>query len=418
MQLGQIKLAGGESIRAARRKVHGIALALGFAPVAATRIQVAASEICRRFALAGRDPTLDISLMGHGIRPGITLSFESGTEPGGYLGAGQAFDEFQTIEADDRFRLRAFALLPDAAFEVDERVAARLTGIMSERSREELMSEVQATNENLRKHQEELETTVEHRTAELRDAQKAADEANKAKSAFLANMSHELRTPLNAILGYSEMLEEEWDDLGHDEFVDDINKIHQAGEHLLALINDVLDLSKIEAGRMTIFREDVDVDELIGSVVSTIRPLVDKNGNTLKVECSSDVGVIYTDMTKVRQTLFNLLSNASKFTDAGEITLRADRETKEGAAMLQISVSDTGIGMSEEQTRKLFQAFSQADDSTSRKYGGTGLGLAISRRFCRMLGGDLTVTSVDGEGSTFTCTLPYDPDSSKAEGGE
>ena len=418
MELGQINLAGGESIRAARRKVHAIAMTLGFAPVAATRMQVAVSEICRRVALAGRDAMLDVSVMSNGIRPGIMLSFASSAEPGGVLGAGDTFDEFQTIRAEDGFRLRAFALLPDAAFEIDERISARLAGIMSERSREELMSEVQATNAALRKHKEELETTVEHRTAELRDAQKAADEANKAKSAFLANMSHELRTPLNAILGYSEMLEEEWDDLGHDEFVDDINKIHQAGEHLLALINDVLDLSKIEAGRMTIFREDVDVDELIGSVVNTIRPLVDKNGNTLNVECSSEVGVIYTDMTKVRQTLFNLLSNASKFTDKGEITLRADRVSTDGAQMLRIAVSDTGIGMTEEQTRKLFQAFSQADDSTSRKYGGTGLGLAISRRFCRMLGGDLTVTSEAGAGSTFTCTLPYDPDSVKEAEGE
>jgi signal transduction histidine kinase len=278
------------------------------------------------------------------------------------------------------------------------------------------MSEVQASNAALRKHREELEVTVEHRTAELRDAQKAADDANKAKSAFLANMSHELRTPLNAILGYSEMLWEEWEDLGHDEFVADIKKIHQAGEHLLALINDVLDLSKIEAGRMTIFREDVDVGELIQGVVSTIQPLVDKNANRLVVESDDSVGVIYTDQTKVRQTLFNLLSNASKFTEQGTITLRARRDVASDGEWLEMAVTDTGIGMTPAQVKKLFQAFSQADNSTSRKYGGTGLGLAISRRFCRMLGGDLTVVSSPGEGSTFTCRLPYRAETAETTG--
>jgi signal transduction histidine kinase len=406
-------LGGGESIRAARRKIRDVALTLGFAPVTATRIQVAVSEISRRAAMNGREPMLSVRLVPSARRPGVAFCFETDGWSDGLPAAGAVFDEFRGADSEDGFELRGFLATPDADFEFDARVIERLKRIMAQRTREELMSEVQASNAALRQHQEELETTVEHRTAELRDAQKAADEANKAKSAFLANMSHELRTPLNAILGYSEMLWEEWEDLGHDEFVTDIKKIHQAGEHLLALINDVLDLSKIEAGRMTIFREDVDVRELIEGVVSTIQPLVDKNENRLVVECGEDVGAIYTDMTKVRQTLFNLLSNASKFTEKGQVTLRAERERVDESDWLHVAVSDTGIGMTPAQVKRLFQAFSQADNSTSRKYGGTGLGLAISRRFCRMLGGDLTVTSEEGQGSTFTCRLPYDADSGR-----
>ena len=410
IELGRMLLAGGESIRAARRKVRDIALTVGFAPVTATRLQVAVSEIGRLSAAHGREPSLGLSLAANGHTPGLKLEFDLDHWDGGVPAAGGVFDEFAGFDTDDGFRFRCFLRLKRAGFELDQRMAARLRSIMAQQSREELMSEVQASNAALRKHREELEVTVQHRTAELRDAQKAADDANKAKSAFLANMSHELRTPLNAILGYSEMLWEEWEDLGQDEFVDDIKKIHQAGEHLLALINDVLDLSKIEAGRMTIFREDVDVGELIQSVVSTIKPLVDKNANRLVLECDDDVGVIYTDQTKVRQTLFNLLSNASKFTEQGTINLRARRDVASDGEWLDVSVTDTGIGMTPAQVKRLFQAFSQADNSTSRKYGGTGLGLAISRRFCRMLGGDLTVVSQPGEGSTFTCRLPYRTD--------
>ena len=413
-ELGRTLLAGAESVQAARRKVREVALALGFPAVTATRIEIAVSELGREAARSGREPALLVSLA-EGSHPGLALVFEAVEAGVVRPRAADLFDEVRSIEAAGGRRLRAFVALPGGVLAPDAAAVQRLRAIMARRSREELMNEVQATNAALRKHQEELETTVEHRTAALREAQKAADEANKAKSAFLANMSHELRTPLNAILGYSEMLQEELEDLGHDEFVDDLKKIHQAGEHLLALINDVLDLSKIEAGRMTVFREDVDVRELIDGVVNTIRPLVDKNGNSLLIDCGDDVGVIHTDMTKIRQTLFNLLSNASKFTERGEIRLAARRRNGAAGDALEIAVSDTGIGMSREQVKKLFQAFTQADSSTSRKYGGTGLGLAISRRFCRMLGGDLTVVSEADRGSTFTCSLPYDPPAAAAD---
>jgi len=240
----------------------------------------------------------------------------------------------------------------------------------------------------------------------LAGAKEAADAANRAKSAFLANMSHELRTPMNAILGYSEMLMEEAEDLEQEEFIPDLKKINQAGTHLLALINDVLDLSKIESGKMEAFAEDIDVDILLDEVVATARPLVDKNGNRLEIERGKQLGTAHQDLTKIRQSLFNLLSNAAKFTHEGQITLRVQRTQEGGADWLTFAVSDTGIGIPEDKIDHVFEEFSQADESTTRDYGGTGLGLAISRRFCRLLGGNLTVKSQPGEGSTFTILLP------------
>jgi signal transduction histidine kinase/CheY-like chemotaxis protein/ligand-binding sensor domain-containing protein len=298
---------------------------------------------------------------------------------------------------------------------------------------------------------------LEAKNTELAEAKLVADQANHAKSQFLANMSHELRTPMNAIIGYSEMLQEEAEDLGQKGFIPDLQKIHGAGKHLLGLINDILDLSRIEAGKMTLFLEEFDVAKLVNEVAATVQPLVAKNGNKLEVSCPNDIGLMKADLTKVRQVLFNLLSNASKFTEKGAIRLEVraglgstghwpvpsgDPPDGTGVTLpgrlassaestrshvpvgelwtgtggspvlpaarprVRFTVTDTGIGMTPEQMSKLFEAFTQADASTTRKFGGTGLGLAISRKFCRLMGGDILVTSEAGKGSTFTVTLP------------
>ncbi|MCH7841775.1 MAG: GAF domain-containing protein [Chloroflexi bacterium] len=241
---------------------------------------------------------------------------------------------------------------------------------------------------------------------ETEQAREAAEEANRTKSQFLANMSHELRTPLNAIIGYSEMLQEEAEELGNEEFEEDLGRINGAGKHLLGLINDVLDISKIEAGAMDIYLETFPVEPMVQDVATTMKTLVEKNSNTLEIDCPDSVGSIHADTTKIRQCLFNLLSNASKFTDQGTISLTVSRHTEDGQEWINFAVGDTGIGMTEEQMGRLFEAFAQAEASTRRNYGGTGLGLAITRHFCEMMGGTVLVESETGKGSTFTMKLP------------
>jgi signal transduction histidine kinase len=247
---------------------------------------------------------------------------------------------------------------------------------------------------------------------EIRDKSQQLAEASQHKSQFLANMSHELRTPLNAIIGVSEMLREDAEALKQD--TEPLDRVLGAARHLLALINDILDLSKIEAGRMELQLEDFALAPLIEGVVKTVEPLAAKNSNQLVVRCDTAVGSLHADQMRLRQALLNLMSNANKFTERGTISVDAQHGQDNGRDWVTIAVADTGIGMRPEQMEKLFQEFSQADASTTRKYGGTGLGLAISKRFCQMMGGDITVESEVGHGSTFTIRLPRIVEAAKA----
>jgi len=253
---------------------------------------------------------------------------------------------------------------------------------------------------------EHLEERVFERTQDLMGARDAALEANKAKSRFLANMSHELRTPLNAIIGYSDMLIEDAEDLGYKEQLEDLSKIQSAGKHLLSLISDILDISKIEAGKMQVLPEKFVLHDLLQEIINTMKLLMEKRKNAFEFYYDEAVKYMYTDPIRVRQIIFNLLSNATKFTEQGTITLRIEQKLQGEKSWVVFIVKDTGIGISQAQQDKLFQAFVQVDNSATRKYDGTGLGLAISRRFCKLMDGDIVVESKLGNGSQFTVTLP------------
>ena len=249
-------------------------------------------------------------------------------------------------------------------------------------------------------------TALEAAKEEADAARDAAEVANRAKSAFLANMSHELRTPLSAVIGYSEMLEEEAEDAGEKTMLIDLGKIKSNAKHLLSLINDVLDLSKVEANKMDLYVETIDVEDFVRDVAGTVDALVAKKSNVLILDVGDVTGTLSTDATRLRQCLFNLVGNAAKFTEGGRITLRVRKELVTGVEWLSFAVLDTGIGMTPEQLSRLFQRFVQADETTTRKYGGTGLGLALSRAFARLLGGDISVESTEGEGTCFTVRIP------------
>lgn len=267
----------------------------------------------------------------------------------------------------------------------------------------------------------EIGQSMGQNLARQRDAQEqlardkaSAETASRLKGRFLANMSHELRTPLNIIIGYSELLSDSASASGQQKLVDDLGKIRSAGQHLLAMIGDILDLSKIEAGRVQLNIDSFDVSDLLADICGAVRPLIQRNGNRLEASSTASPGSMNSDQTKIRQCLLNLLSNAAKFTRDGVIGLSITRERVADVAMICFTVADTGIGMSAEQAARLFEPFAQADAMTSAKYGGTGLGLSISRELCRLLGGDLTFQSTPGKGSTFRMEIPADLDGRRA----
>ncbi|MBV9747199.1 MAG: response regulator [Acetobacteraceae bacterium] len=327
---------------------------------------------------------------------------------------GQSFEQLRgwgwldAVHADDRERVAAVwrdALQARSQYEVSHRLR-RADGDWRymEASAVPILGEDGSIREWIGIHTDVTDRTLAER--QLAAAKEMAEAANRAKSQFIANMSHELRTPLSAVIGYSEMLSEELQDLHQDQLLPDVSKIESNARHLLSLINDVLDLSKIEAGRMTVAAEDFEVRRLVDDVVAATAPLVERKENRLALDLASDLGTMRTDQVKVRQCLLNLIGNASKFTEKGTITLSVRREEGGGRDWVRFAVADTGIGMTEEQLGRLFQRFTQADESTTRQFGGTGLGLAITRAFCRMMGGDVSVASAPGEGSTFTIRLP------------
>jgi len=288
--------------------------------------------------------------------------------------------------------------------ELAQERALRIDAERREAEQLERIRELEGQLEHLSGH---LEDMVAVRTADLKRAHDQALRANLTKSQFLANMSHELRTPLNAIIGYSELLMDEARELGEPMLAEDLQKINRSGNHLFALINDILDISKIESGKMDLYYEPYRVEELIEDVMATLRPLLERSGNELKTTIAS--GEMTTDVTKLRQILINLLTNAIKFTQNGTIHFEISQEARDGVLGYAFIVTDTGIGISKEQLDQLFQPFVQADNSTTRKYGGTGLGLSISQRFCEIMDGRIDVASEPGAGSTFTCWLPAKP---------
>jgi signal transduction histidine kinase/DNA-binding response OmpR family regulator len=406
IELGEIRLQHRTAVYDARNKVRNLANALGYSSIEATRLAIAVSEAARVLRRDGQESRIAVSLEIDLSAPRLVLDFEARNASPDLTPLLGFFDHSYANSTNDFQGIRATKYLPSAEFEATDAFIAEQCLRIQNLSREELMDEIQQKNRELEQHSTELEHTVAQRTEELKHAMEAAEGANRAKSGFLANMSHELRTPMNAIIGYSEMLMEDAEEEGNQAAADDLAKIHSAGRHLLSLINDVLDISKIEAGKMDLYLETFEIAALVEGVVSTIDALIKTNDNRLTVEVDPSLGSMHADATKVRQALFNLLSNAAKFTHAGEIRLRVEGEEVDGEHWIQMSVSDSGIGIPPEKIDHVFEEFSQADDSTTRDYGGTGLGLSISRRFCQMMNGDISVTSVVGEGSRFEIRLP------------
>ena len=412
IQFGTIVLQGETSIVETRNKLLHFAEALRFDAITATRIAVAASEQSRRMLGSHADASISVAVQPDGRPPSLVLTFEG---PEGFTRAPKLDAVFhQSTVSEDRRRLLVSRRLPEAALEVTADFVAEHRGRIERRSRAELLREVRAQNEALAQHRDHLEQTVAERTVELERATVAAKEADRAKGSFLASMSHEIRTPMNAIINMTGLALETELTPKQQQY---ITVAHSSARNLLGIINDILDFSKIEADRLELEEVPFSLREELEQLTETFRSKVIEKHVELIAQVAPDVpDSLIGDALRFRQVLTNLLGNAFKFTDKGEVVLRIVQRDAASAAPdgsdrleLHVSVSDTGIGMTEEQQGRLFSAFSQADASITRKYGGTGLGLAISRRLARAMGGDLTVSSQPGVGTTlvFTCRMGF-----------